>query len=133
MEHHSDHHHDHHVGSTEHLNKVFYIGIVIIITTWGLVKESIRLVIDAVPRGIDTQKIIEKLQLIEHVTSVQHVHIWALSSQINALSAHIQVAANAVVQWENIKAEMKHLLEHENIVHATLELETLDECHSEGC
>lgn len=109
------------------------IGIVIMMTTWGLLKESIRLAIDAVPKDIDLMRITGKLQEVEHVISIHHIHIWALSSQINAFSAHVQVSANAVDQWEKIKSEMKHILVHENIEHATLELETITDCTSEGC
>lgn len=109
------------------------IGLVILITTWGLLKESIRLVIDAVPKGLDTEKIIKKLQKINHVQSVHHVHIWALSSQINAFSAHVQVDNDSTLEWEKIKSEMKHLLLHENIQHVTLEFETNSVCCSENC
>lgn len=109
------------------------IGGVIMITTWGLLRESIRLVIDAVPREIDVEQILEKLQNVPHVTSIHHVHIWALSSRINAFSAHVQVDDYSIENWEKIKDEIKHLLKHEKIQHVTLELERPESCENEKC
>lgn len=109
------------------------IGVVILISTWGLLKESVRLVIDAVPKSIDSQKIIEKISEIKGVVSIHHVHIWALSSRVNAFSAHVQISDDLSVKWENIKSEIKHFLLHENISHVTLELDIDDACNDEKC
>ena len=109
------------------------IGVVIFISTWSLLKESVRLVIDAVPKEINTKRIIEKIGKIEGIASVHHVHIWALSSQLNAFSAHIQLTNKSMDNWGRIKAEIKHLLEHNQINHITLEPETGGECDQETC
>jgi len=109
------------------------IGVVILITTWGLLKESLRLVIDAVPKSINAEGIIEKLSQVKGVVSVHHIHIWALSSRENAFSAHVQITDNSIEKWEEIKVELKHLLEHENIQHVTLEFEKTANCKHVIC
>lgn len=110
------------------------ICVVIVFTSWGLLKESVRLVLDAVPKEIDPQRIKNVLLKTESVSNIHHIHIWALSSQSNALTAHVEIKKDQLPNWENIKQALKHDLQHENIQHATLELEFADEnCREEDC
>lgn len=112
----------------------FVIAITIVITTWSLLKESVRLVLDAVPREIDTKKVIDVMEKVAGVESVHHVHIWALSSKTNALTAHVQLHENDISQWGAVKNEIKHQLIHQKIIHTTLELEKSDEpCKNNNC
>lgn len=109
------------------------IGAVILISTWGLLKESVRLVIDAVPKTIDPQKIIDHISEMDGVKTIHHVHIWALSSRVNAFSAHVQIENNAPESWEQVKSAIKHFLQHQNISHVTLELELNTVCENKNC
>ena len=109
------------------------IGLVILISTWGLLKESVRLVIDAVPKEINTQKIIDKISALEGVKAVHHIHIWALSSQINAFSGHVLLENKSLDEWDRIKSEIRHLLHHERIDHVTLEPEISENCNQLTC
>lgn len=113
----------------------FTIALVILIMTWGLFKESIKLVIDGVPENIDAVKIKKMLVANPNIENVHHLHIWAISSSENALTAHIKL--NETVEMEDhmsIKKGIKHDLLHENIQHVTLELETtFDNCEEEDC
>lgn len=112
----------------------FIIAATIIFTTWSLLKESVRLVLDAVPKEIDTKKVITAMEKIEGVASVHHVHIWALSSKTNALTAHILLHENNVDNWASVKANLRHELIHQNISHTTLEMEKTDEdCLHNDC
>lgn len=110
------------------------ICVVIVFTSWGLLKESIRLVLDAVPKEINPEKVEKVLRSNPKVSGVHHMHIWALSSQSNALTAHIEMDRNLVESWQELKLALKHDLLHENIQHATLELEFQDEdCKNDNC
>lgn len=110
------------------------ICLVIVFTSWGLLKESIRLVLDAVPKDIDPKKINEILNQNSKILDVHHLHIWALSSQSNALTAHVSIDKLNFLDWEAIKKELKHNLLHEGIQHATLELEMVGaNCAEEEC
>jgi cobalt-zinc-cadmium efflux system protein len=101
------------------------IAIVILFSTWQLLRDSLRLSLDGVPEGIELKKIREAIARINGVKDFHHIHIWALSTTENALTAHLVVAANSdMMAIEKLKHDVKHELLHLNIQHATLEIET---------
>ena len=64
---------------------------VIVYGTWGLLRDSISLALNGVPPGVDMQKIREYLAAQPGVTDVHDLHVWALSTTGNALSAHLVI------------------------------------------
>lgn len=113
----------------------FVIVTVIIISTYALLKESIRLSLDGIPQGIDLEKIRELLLADVRVADVHHIHIWALSSTQNALTAHIVPAEEiSLKEAQELKNALKHTLAHHKIDHATLELgSTQADCCDSSC
>ena len=111
------------------------IVAMIILSTWGLLKDSVRLGLDGVPRDIDLGKIHEKILAVEGVQSIHHTHVWGLSTIENAMTAHLVIASNLSFEAAaQLRHRVKHLLEHENIQHVTLELEKEGEaCSAECC
>lgn len=111
------------------------IAIVILLSTWQLLKDSLRLSLDGVPEGIDLKKVKEKVGSIDGIKDFHHIHVWALSTTENALTGHIVVSKNADMgNIEKIKHHVKHELEHLKINHATLEVETENApCKEEDC
>lgn len=101
----------------------FVIGVIILVATWNLLNDSIRLALDGVPKGIDLDKVKQTILNYKTITHVHHIHIWPLSSSENAMTAHIVIAPADMVEFDKIKNEIKHQLEHINIHHITLELE----------
>ncbi len=65
------------------------VVLVIVYGTWGLLRESVRLALAAVPEGVDVERIRVFLAAQEGVTDVHDLHVWALSTTGNALSAHL--------------------------------------------
>lgn len=98
------------------------IAIVIIVSTWSLLRDSLRLSLDGVPAGTDIEKVEEAIHAVEGVNSVNHLHIWAISTTETALTAHISI--EDISQMEQIKQKIKHELLHVGVQHATLEFET---------
>ena len=108
------------------------IAVVIIVSTWGLLHDSLRLSLDGVPVGIDAQKIQQIIMEQPGVENCHHLHIWALSTTETALTAHIVI--DNITQLEEVKQHIKEALEEAGIHHATLEFE--DEratCSNECC
>lgn len=100
------------------------IAVVILLSTWQLLKDSLRLSLDGVPENVDLHKVKTEVSRISGVKDFHHIHIWAISTTENALTGHIVVAKETAMSTiEGIKHEAKHMLMHLNINHATLEVE----------
>ena len=101
------------------------ILIIILIGTWSLLTASLRLSLDAVPDNVE-RAVIEKVIIgTPGVESIHHMHIWAMSTTQNALTTHI-VLNESLSFDEKMKVvlDIKHRLLHNNIHHATIELES---------
>jgi cobalt-zinc-cadmium efflux system protein len=100
------------------------ICLVIIASTWSLLRDSLRLSLDGVPDNVDINKIKNAALQVNGVAGMHHLHVWAISTTKNALTAHIIVDDTVTMQQaEVIKAQLKHEFEHLNIHHVTLETE----------
>lgn len=110
------------------------IVVVILSGTWGLLKESLALTLDAVPKDIDINEIKKKAENIEGILDLHHIHIWAMSTTENAMTAHMVIDCNeSNTQITCIKENLKHELQHMNIRHITVETEFTTEDCKEGC
>lgn len=97
------------------------ISFVILASTWRLLSESLKLSLDGMPEGIDLSRTIAEMCAAEHVKEVHHVHIWAISTTENALTAHVVV--DDIAQMEEVKHALRQRLQAAGIQHATLEIE----------
>ncbi|HEY4064089.1 MAG TPA: cation diffusion facilitator family transporter [Puia sp.] len=111
------------------------VAIVILFSTWQLLRDSLRLSLDGVPEGIELAKIRSAIDKINGVKDFHHIHIWAISTTENALTAHLVVAPNSdMAAIDQLKHKIKHELLHQNIQHATLEIELEDSpCDEPDC
>jgi len=109
--------------------------LVILFTTWHLLKNSLRLSLDAVPEDISVADVRTTAMTLDGVKDLHHIHIWAISTTENALTAHLVLSRSTTINEEQkIKHELKHLLEHKNIHHITLETEREnDNCETNVC
>jgi cobalt-zinc-cadmium efflux system protein len=104
------------------------IAGVILAGTWGLLRESIDLAMDAVPRGIEPEAVRAWLAARPGVAEVHDLHIWALSTTETALTAHL-VRPGAAVDDGFLGAVQQGLRERFGIGHATLQVEQGDPAH----
>jgi cobalt-zinc-cadmium efflux system protein len=111
------------------------VAIFILLSTWHLLKGSLRLSLDGVPENISLDEIKAIAKKVEGVKEVHHVHIWAISTTENALTAHLVLNENVSSEQEQkIKHDLKHRFLHLNIHHATLETERENViCEAEDC
>lgn len=97
------------------------IASVIVYSTWGLLRDSLRLSLDGVPSGVNLPEIEKTITSVRGVENVHHLHVWPISTTETALTAHILLSD--ISRMEEIKEEVKHELSHTGIRHATLEME----------
>ena len=99
--------------------------------TWGLLRDSVKLGLNAVPEGIDEGAVRGLLAALPGVASVHDLHIWPMSTTETALIAHLVMPAGN--PGDTFLHEAAHQLEHRfGIGHATLQVET-GEGGCEGC
>ena len=101
------------------------VGLVVVWSGWGLLRDSLDLALDAVPRGIDHAAVQSFLAQQDGVTAAHHVHIWALGSREVALTAHL-VRPLADDHDRFIETVAQQLRERFGIGHATLQVERGD-------
>lgn len=101
------------------------IIIVIIFSTWSLLRDSLRLSLDAVPPGIEMDRIRDAALKIPGVKDIYHIHVWAMSTTENALTAQLLVNDQlGKEELSRIKKALRHELEHLGINHVTLETDS---------
>lgn len=104
------------------------IVAVILIGTWGLLKESLNLALDAVPEGIDVPAVRSYLLGLPAVTEVHDLHIWAMSTTEAALTAHL-IRTDPRCDDALLDRAACELHEQFGIEHVTLQLETGSTAH----
>ncbi|SHK25123.1 cobalt-zinc-cadmium efflux system protein [Marinobacter antarcticus] len=98
------------------------IAVVIFIGTWRLLKDSMSLAVDAVPKDINPGEVVENLQSLPGVESAHHLHIWALSTTENALTVHLVKPDSG--DDDQVIEQATHMLNHDfNIQHVTIQWE----------
>jgi cobalt-zinc-cadmium efflux system protein len=115
------------------------VSIMLLLTilagTWNLLTSSFKMSMDAVPANVNRTKIETMVMKTEGVRGLHHMHIWAMSTTENALTAHL-VLNETLSFTEKMKVvhAIKHELLHMNIHHATVELESMElPCNDEKC
>ncbi len=107
------------------------IALVILISTWELLRDSMRLALDGVPEGIEVEEVAEAMRGTDHVTDVHHLHIWAMSTTENALTAHVVIDDEH--EASAVRKALKETLHEQGITHATIEIESGDDCCDKEC
>lgn len=106
------------------------IVAVIFIGTWGLLKDSVNMALDAVPKGIQTADVHAYLGGLPSVTEVHDLHIWPMSTTETACTAHLILQGSEPVNSDAfLKRASDEMHEKFGIEHVTLQLENGDPAH----
>lgn len=99
------------------------IVAVILWGSWGLLRESLAMAMQAVPDSIDPDAVARRLAGVEGVARVHHIHIWAMSTTETALTAHLVMPAGH--PGDAFLHDLAHRMEHDfAISHTTFQIET---------
>lgn len=111
------------------------VVVVILFSAWRLLRSSLRLSLDGVPGYINIADIIATAVKIKGVKGIHHIHVWAISTTENALTAHLVLQPEtSSEEEERIKYDLKRQLEVKRIHHITLETEKGDvDCETITC
>lgn len=102
-----------------------FISALILVSTVKLLREVLHVLMEGVPAHLEISEVTDALVAMPRVQEIHSVHIWALSSQISALSAH--VVLKDMQTWQEVLPELRRMLhERFSIDHVTLQPETVE-------
>jgi cobalt-zinc-cadmium efflux system protein len=97
------------------------IGLLIVWTAWDIVKESLNILLEGLPRGLNLNTVMEAMRETEDVLDVHDVHIWSLGSTTRALSCHVLIqdlppsASDSILQRLNAMLEQRFQIQHTTV------------------
>lgn len=109
------------------LDPVLSLGIAVYVLyhVYGNLRSVFKILLQAIPEDVDETTIREKLRAVPGVCDVHDIHAWSMDGQYNIMTLHVVVLAGTpLTEVEKIKHEVRHELEHLNLHHATIEMET---------
>jgi cobalt-zinc-cadmium efflux system protein len=98
------------------------VALLILVSTWSLLRRAIDLVMDAVPESIDLEAVRTYLGALPRVSDVHDLHVWAMSTTETALTAHLVMPANSC-EPRFLSNVCKQLHDRFGIEHATLQVD----------
>ncbi|HEY6875429.1 MAG TPA: cation diffusion facilitator family transporter [Candidatus Dormibacteraeota bacterium] len=105
------------------------IAALIAVGAWGIVREAVNLLMEGTPRDIDLAAVTREISSTEHVTGFHDLHVWALSSEAIALSAHVVVGECPLGDAEHIVRDLEQrLCSKFDIGHTTIQVESCHPC-----
>ncbi|RSM45304.1 cation transporter, partial [Actinoplanes sp. ATCC 53533] len=101
------------------------IGLFILPRTWALMRQALRIIMEVAPPGIDVDAAIRDLAAVPGVAEVHDLHIWTITSGMEAATAHIVIADDA--DWHAVLDRTRQILaEKYGVTHPTIQLEPAD-------
>ena len=104
------------------------IGLLILYNAWGILRQTIHILLESTPANIDMNDMLDDLLKIKGVRGVHDLHVWSINENLRALSAHVMTEDIPISAGADIQRGVNEILfQKYNIQHATLQLEC------EGC
>jgi cobalt-zinc-cadmium efflux system protein len=101
------------------------IGLIIVVGAVRLLKESVDVLLEATPTGIDLDSVVEEMRGIEGVLQVHDLHIWSITSGMTALSGHVVLQAMTLSHSDQVLNTIKEILRKRyGIEHTTIQIES---------
>ena len=99
------------------------IGILIVWTAWDIIQESLNVLLEGLPRGMELNEVTKALGGIEGVINVHDLHIWSLGSSAHALSCHVLIEDMPPSESNAILHRINDVLAKHEIRHTTIQFE----------
>ncbi|MDB5084077.1 MAG: cation diffusion facilitator family transporter [Bacilli bacterium] len=106
------------------------ISLLILFGAVGIVRQTVNILMEATPKGIEIQQVAEKIRTVQGVFDVHDLHVWSISSGKHALSCHIVLDGQLTIHdSQAVLREIEHQLNHLGIGHVTIQTEDADHPH----
>ena len=102
------------------------IGLIITVAAWRILREGMRVLLEATPRHVDVMQMADALRSINGVKDIHDLHVWSISPELHAMSCHVLIDDVATSRAAVIREGIEDVLRQQfNIGHTTLQME----CH----
>jgi cobalt-zinc-cadmium efflux system protein len=102
----------------------FLIGGLILWNAWGIVRETVNILLEGTPRDVDMDQMVRDMERVHGVHGVHDLHVWSITRSLRALSAHIVTDDISIRDGAAIQHNLSELVKQGyGIEHATLQLE----------
>lgn len=102
-----------------------FVGIIIIVGGIRVIKDSLWIFLDFVPKGFDIEEITEKIKKIKGITDIHDIHIWSIGFGVPAFSAHVVVENQLLSEADTIRKQIERELENMGIKHSVIQVECI--------
>ncbi len=100
------------------------IGLIITLAAWRILKEGLKVLLEATPQQVDVHRMVSTLKKIKGVKDVHDVHVWSISPELHAMSCHVMVNDLPLSRAGEIRRELEKVLRGRfDIEHSTLQFE----------
>jgi cobalt-zinc-cadmium efflux system protein len=101
-----------------------FIGLLILWNAWGILKETVDILLESTPRDVDMDAMIRDMSQVTGVLGVHDLHVWSITQSMRTMSAHILTDDISISAGTTIQSQLNDILiGRYNISHATLQLE----------
>ncbi|WP_018886348.1 cation diffusion facilitator family transporter [Paenibacillus massiliensis] len=106
------------------------VAVLVLRSGFFVTKSSLHVLMEGTPKSVNMEEIVQTILQVDGVQDVHDVHIWSITSNYNALTAHIVVDGSMdVYGTEALIHKIEHMLEHKDIKHVTLQVESEKHMH----
>ena len=100
------------------------IGFLILYNAWDILRDAVDILLEAKPRDIDSDELVNDMLEVQGVLGVHDLHIWSITQNLRTMSAHVLTDDMTIGQGADIQHQINEIVYHRyNIAHATLQLE----------
>lgn len=104
------------------------ISVLIVASSWSILRESVGILLEAAPPGVDMEAVLAAIRAVPGVLGVHDLHAWTIGSGIIACSCHILVAEGSSSTNQQVQQRVAAALQELGITHTTIQVE-VDACH----
>jgi len=100
------------------------ISLIIIFAAWGIFREGMRILLEAVPGDINVKEVLKAMKSIPAIKDIHDLHVWSISSNLNAMSCHVLMDDCSISQAASVQRQIEEMLrERFGIGHTTVQIE----------
>jgi cobalt-zinc-cadmium efflux system protein len=109
------------------------VAALVLVSGWRVSKDALHVLMEGTPKNVEIKQVINTIKKVEGVIGLHDLHVWCITSGLNALSCHVVVDHDmSIEESQHLLKTIEHDLQHQGIGHVTMQLETEDHLHGDS-